>query len=42
MSFQDRIAEWFWATFDRVLDRVTGGGWSAWQGQRVVKVRLKE
>ena len=35
MNIQDRIMETILAAFDRLMDLVTVGAWSLWQGSRV-------
>jgi hypothetical protein len=36
MNIQDRIMEPILAAFDRLMDLITFGAWSRWQGSRVV------
>ena len=35
MNLQDRFVELFLAAFDRLMNLVTFGAWSRWQGSRV-------
>jgi len=42
MNLQDRFAELLLAAFDRLMDWVTRGTWSRWQGSHKVNLKVKE
>lgn len=42
MNIQDRLAELFLPAFDWLTDRITFGGWSRWQGDKVPGLKIRE
>jgi Cu/Ag efflux pump CusA len=42
MNFMDHVIEYLLRTLDGVLDVVSLGGWSRWQGSKVANVKVKE
>lgn len=42
MDIQDRIIELLLAGLDRLINLVTFGAWSRWQGAREVNAKVKE
>lgn len=42
MNIQDRMMELFLSAFDGVMNVVTLGAWSRWQGSRVPDLKVKE
>lgn len=42
MDLQDRIIELLLAAFDRLINLLTFGAWSRWQGSREVNCQVKD
>jgi len=42
MNVQDLIIEFLLSVLDGVLDVVTFGAWSRWQGSRVPNIKVKK
>ena len=42
MNFMDHVIEYLLRALDGVLDVVTLGRWSAWQGEKVPSIRVKK